>query len=342
MIANIPTKEEMETLKEIAKILIASKLYTINMGKEKGIRDLTVDEAMAKILRGLPLGLTPSESLEGLNIVRGKLTMGAALMATLMKRAGYDWEVPVLSDIECKILIYRGTRLLGESEFTMADAKRGGIVSDMYGKFPRNMLMARAISNAAKWYAADAFGGAVYTPEELDSNQEESPRHQSLPKTATPAPQSEKTGGDETVALPPNVTPMPPAQPATQPPPAAHTPSAASEKQIQQISINFNNCGLNASEQDFAILSVSGGKSDSRKLLENGEAAHLINLQNGFLRAKGIFGPIWDDGTQHAAAVRHSKERVASYWEMNAAELASFNTALTKQAEKAQTSAAAS
>jgi hypothetical protein len=36
------------------------------------------------------------------------------------------------------------------------------------GKFPRNMLFARCISNGVKWFCPDIFLGApVYTPEEL-------------------------------------------------------------------------------------------------------------------------------------------------------------------------------
>ena len=35
--------------------------------------------------------------------------------------------------------------------------------------YPRNMLFSRAISNGAKWYCPDLFGGPVYTPDEMDA-----------------------------------------------------------------------------------------------------------------------------------------------------------------------------
>ena len=37
----------------------------------------------------------------------------------------------------------------------------------MYKGFARNMLFARAMSNGARWFTPDVFGGPVYTPDEL-------------------------------------------------------------------------------------------------------------------------------------------------------------------------------
>jgi hypothetical protein len=58
---------------------------------------------------------------------------------------------------------------IGVSSFTMEDAKRAGLSGgDNWKKYPRNMLFARAMSNGAKWYCPDVFGGPVYTPDELE------------------------------------------------------------------------------------------------------------------------------------------------------------------------------
>jgi len=55
---------------------------------------------------------------------------------------------------------------IGKSEFTAADAAKAG--TQNMGKFPRNMLFARAMSNGVRWYCPDVFSGnSVYTPEEL-------------------------------------------------------------------------------------------------------------------------------------------------------------------------------
>jgi hypothetical protein len=54
---------------------------------------------------------------------------------------------------------------IGESRFTAKDAQAAG--TQNMAKFARNMLFARAMSNGAKWYTPDIFGGPVYTPEEM-------------------------------------------------------------------------------------------------------------------------------------------------------------------------------
>jgi hypothetical protein len=38
---------------------------------------------------------------------------------------------------------------------------------DNWKRYPRNMLFARCISNAARWFCPSVFGGPVYTPDEL-------------------------------------------------------------------------------------------------------------------------------------------------------------------------------
>jgi hypothetical protein len=50
----------------------------------------------------------------------------------------------------------------------MDDAKAANLKGENWTNYPRNMLFARAVSNGAKWFCPDLFGGApVYTPEEL-------------------------------------------------------------------------------------------------------------------------------------------------------------------------------
>ena len=52
----------------------------------------------------------------------------------------------------------------------MEDARRAGLENKFIWKqYPRNLLFARALTNGARWYCAEIFGGAVYTREELES-----------------------------------------------------------------------------------------------------------------------------------------------------------------------------
>ena len=54
------------------------------------------------------------------------------------------------------------------------------------GKFPRNMLFARSLSNGVKWFCPDIFLGApVYTPDELGATVDEQGEVIELPVTVT-------------------------------------------------------------------------------------------------------------------------------------------------------------
>jgi hypothetical protein len=125
-------------------------------------------QGVVKILAGQELGFGPVASMTGIYIVKGKVSLSANLIAAAVKRGGkYNYRVMELSEKACKIDFYEGKEKIGESGFTMEDAKTAGLVNDNYKKFARNMLFARAMSNGAKWFCADVFGGPVYTPDEL-------------------------------------------------------------------------------------------------------------------------------------------------------------------------------
>ena len=59
---------------------------------------------------------------------------------------------------------------VGESKFTIEDAKRAGLIKpdSAWLKYPRAMLFSRAISQGARLFCPDAIGG-IYTNEEMAS-----------------------------------------------------------------------------------------------------------------------------------------------------------------------------
>lgn len=125
-------------------------------------------QAVVKILAGQELGFGPVASMTGIYIVKGRVSLGANLIAAAVKKGGkYNYRVAELSESACKIIFFEGKEQIGESSFSMEDAKAAGLVNENYRKFSRNMLFARAMSNGAKWFCADVFGGPVYTPDEL-------------------------------------------------------------------------------------------------------------------------------------------------------------------------------
>ncbi len=127
-------------------------------------------QAAVKVMAGEEVGLGPIASMTNIHIVQGKVTIGANMIAALIRRhPDYDYEVTEHTDKVCSIkFIYKG-KPAGVSTFSMEDAATAGLTKNpTWRAHPRNMLFARAISNGAKWYAPDVSAGApIYTPDEL-------------------------------------------------------------------------------------------------------------------------------------------------------------------------------
>ena len=123
-------------------------------------------QAVVKVLAGQELGFGPIASMTGIYVIQNRISLSANMIAAAIKRTRrYNYRVLELTDEKCRIVFTENGQEVGESSFTKQDAAKAGTKN--MDKFPRNMLFARALSNGAKWYCADIFGGPVYTPEEL-------------------------------------------------------------------------------------------------------------------------------------------------------------------------------
>ncbi len=124
-------------------------------------------QAMVKIIAGQEIGIPPFQAMNGIHIIKGKTTLGAGIIASRVKGSGkYDYAVNQLDEKACNIDFFEGKKKIGNSTFTMEDAKKAG--TQNLEKHPKNMLFARAISNGVKWFCPDVFTGPVYVPEEMD------------------------------------------------------------------------------------------------------------------------------------------------------------------------------
>lgn len=123
-------------------------------------------QAVVRILAGQEIGIPAFAAISGIHIIQGKPTIGAGLMASRVKGSGkYDYKVKEHTAEICSIDYYQGGEMIGNSTFTLKEAKAAGTKN--LDKFPKNMLFARAMSNGVKWYTPDIFAGPVYTPEEM-------------------------------------------------------------------------------------------------------------------------------------------------------------------------------
>ena len=122
---------------------------------------------IVKIQAGQELGIPPFAAMTGIHIIQGKPTVGANLIASRIKASGkYDYKTLHLDDNACSLDFYEGKTKIGNSTFTIADARKAQTKN--LDKFPKNMLFARAISNGSKWFCPDIFTGPVYTEGEIE------------------------------------------------------------------------------------------------------------------------------------------------------------------------------
>ncbi len=133
-----------------------------------------IARALVKIELGEAMGFTPAESMTGIDIIQGRVAVGANLRAARMQRAGYSWPEMILNETGCWIPLRLNGQTMVDGEgkpvmvaFTKSDAQTAGLIGkDNYKKNPRNMFFARAITNAQRWYAPGVLGIDILSIEE--------------------------------------------------------------------------------------------------------------------------------------------------------------------------------
>lgn len=163
-----PHSVKLETIEDALKIgaILAQSGYFKDSRNEQ--------QAVVKILAGIELGLPPVAALQGIFLVDGKLSLSASTCAALVKRSGkYNYKVRRHTDQECTIEFYEkwsdSWEIVGESTFTIQDAQRAGLANKQnWRNYTRAMLFARAITQGSRWYCADIFSGAIYSPDEIN------------------------------------------------------------------------------------------------------------------------------------------------------------------------------
>lgn len=127
------------------------------------------------------LGISRIHALTSINVIKGKPSASADLMAAMIRRAGHKLRVSGDSHRAVAQLIRSDDPdYVFEAVFDVQDARRAGLwVDDQdveasprlresgWYKYPAAMLKARAISAVARMGAQDTLCGCIYTPEEL-------------------------------------------------------------------------------------------------------------------------------------------------------------------------------
>jgi len=179
--------ETMDDVERLGRAMVASGYFS-DAAK--------ISQAIVKILAGKEMGFGPIAAMNGIHVIKGKPAIGANLMAAKVKaHPRYDYRVRQLDDTTCTVAFFENGEAIGESTFTAQDAQKAG--TQNMGKFPRNMLFARAMSNGVKWFCPDVFlGGPVYTPDELGALLDEDETIVDMPVITVEAPAPDTIEGD--------------------------------------------------------------------------------------------------------------------------------------------------
>jgi hypothetical protein len=161
----------------------------------------TPEKAIAIIQTGKELGLGPMQALRSIHIIEGKPSMSADLIAglALQRVPGSTLRVAESTDSKCVVEAARPGHPTTKFTWTMQDAQRAGIANkDNWKKYPRAMLRARCITEAARAVMPDAVVG-LYDPDELGAVTNEAGQVVDVPYVAevTPfhgAPEGEQPG----------------------------------------------------------------------------------------------------------------------------------------------------
>ena len=161
-----------DEIERLAKAMVQSQYF-------QDVKD--VAQAIVKIKAGQEFGFGAFASMNGISIIKGRPALGANLISSAIKSSGrYDYKIIELTDKNCNIEFYENGQKVGNSVFSIDDARKAGTAN--LDKFPRNMLFARAISNGMRWYCPDVlYGSVVYTPEELGAVVDENGEVISMP-----------------------------------------------------------------------------------------------------------------------------------------------------------------
>ena len=132
----------------------------------------TLGEAgiFAVVQKAKTLDMNPLDALNGaLYYLQGKVGMPAETMNAMIRTKGHSiTKDPKSNDTIC---ILHGRRCdTGDtwvSSFSIEDAKRAGLMKNMYEKYTQGMLYNRAMSFLARQLFPDVIKGAGYTHEEL-------------------------------------------------------------------------------------------------------------------------------------------------------------------------------
>lgn len=177
-------------------------------------QETSIARALIKIELGEAMGFSPAESMTGVDIIKGRIAVGASLRAARMQRAGYSWPQMILTAKGCWMpLCFHGEPMMAPKtnedgvpttdaegrqvmaqvtvSFTENDARLLGLLDknqSMYKKDPSSMYFARTVTRAQRRY-----GPGVLGVDALDTHEARDLADDERTGTATPTESEKQT-----------------------------------------------------------------------------------------------------------------------------------------------------
>ena len=129
------------------------------------------EEAMAAIIAGAEVGLSPMQALQSTFVIGGRPAYYARTMVALTQSHGHEVWTKELTPTKAVVCGRRqGSDNVETVTVTLDQARKAGWTRNKkYDTEPESMLYARAASTVCRRIAADALLGIPYTVEELEA-----------------------------------------------------------------------------------------------------------------------------------------------------------------------------
>ena len=236
-------------------------------------------DIMLAVGLGQAMGLSPAESLYRIDVIQGKPTASAELIAANVRKAGHKLRVRG-DETSATAVIVRADD--PEFEFTVtrdvAWAQAMGLTSkDNYKKQPGTMLQWRAITAVARLACPEALYGVAYTADEITDLPGSAPSGgglgAALSQTVTAeqvTPQTDEPG------VPPAETSVAEGEAGSTP--ASDTPDSITPGQLKKLGALMREAGLTEREGALAYVADTIGRAvESRNDLTRDEAGQVID-----------------------------------------------------------------
>ena len=162
---DIISQDQISNITSIAEILIKSNALPKQLDN--------VAKVTMILMAWRDLWLNPTQAINGLYIVNGKVTVYGETAVMLIKKAWYEIDIVESTAKKATVKISKGEKYQ-ECTYTIEEADYAGITSGgmwIWKKYPRQMLMYKALAFARKFFCPEALGGYLMK-EEMDEKEE--------------------------------------------------------------------------------------------------------------------------------------------------------------------------